>query len=73
MQLIKNIQTMLNKAGARDYEGKVLVVDGEWGPRTESAFINGLKLGGGTSAVDAEARNGLEQLKSTLSKIKAVL
>lgn len=54
MELIKNIQTMLNKAGARDYEGKSLVVDGIWGRRTESAFINGLKQGGSGGVSRAE-------------------
>jgi peptidoglycan hydrolase-like protein with peptidoglycan-binding domain len=38
MELVKALQTALNKAGFRDYEGKPLVVDGNLGPRTQSAL-----------------------------------
>lgn len=47
VELIKNLQTALNAAGAKDKNGAALKVDGVWGPLTESAFINGLRLGGG--------------------------
>jgi len=37
-QMVTDIQKALNDAGIPDYEGKALVVDGKWGPRTASAY-----------------------------------
>ncbi len=72
VELIKRLQTMLNKAGARDYQGKVLVVDGLWGTRTESAFIAGLKLGtGGT--VDAAARKTANDALAAANRANGML
>lgn len=81
VELVENLQTMLNKAGARDLDGKPLTVDGLWGPRTESAFIAGLKLGAaGGSGVDPAARQtagdalaAARQANGTLAKIKAAV
>jgi len=37
-EMIKDIQESLNDAEFTDYEGRALKLDGEWGPRTASAF-----------------------------------
>ena len=37
--LVKEVQTLLNKWEITDYEDKALVVDGVYGPRTDSAFV----------------------------------
>lgn len=35
---VEDLQTELNERGCKDYENKVLEVDGECGPRTNSAI-----------------------------------
>lgn len=40
-----DLQKTLNEMGAKDFEGKALVEDDEYGPRTQSAWINGMKQG----------------------------
>ncbi len=42
---VEDLQETLNKMGAKDHEGKALVVDGDFGPRTEAAWINGMEMG----------------------------
>lgn len=42
-QVVKGIQRALNAARFRDQDGRVLVVDGVWGSRTEFAFLAALK------------------------------
>jgi hypothetical protein len=66
MELITQIQTALNKAGAKDYEGKAIVVDGKWGPRTESAFINGLKLGGVAGVTETRVKTLIKAARLTI-------
>ncbi|MCP4229561.1 MAG: hypothetical protein GY771_05375 [bacterium] len=43
-ELVTNLQKALNTAGAKDRNGNKLKADGIWGPMTESAFVNGLRL-----------------------------
>ena len=43
MKLTKLIQEALNEVGFRDYQGKILRVDGIPGPRTKSAVVAALK------------------------------
>lgn len=49
------LQKALNKAGAKDYEGKTLKEDDVYGPRTESAWVAAME-GGSGSSVDQQAR-----------------
>lgn len=63
---VEELQETLNAMGAKDHEGKALVVDGEFGPRTQSAWINGMKMGGsgGITQTDADkryVRRGVQQ------------
>ncbi len=44
---VEELQETLNKMGAKDHEGKALVVDGDFGARSQSAWINGMRQGGG--------------------------
>lgn len=51
---VEDLQETLNAMGAKDHEGKALVVDGEYGPRTQSAWINGMKMGGSSGITQAQ-------------------
>ena len=74
VELIKDLQKMLKTAGATDYDNKVLVVDGVWGKRTESAFVAGLKLGGAaTGTVDAAARKTANDALAAANRSNGIL
>jgi hypothetical protein len=55
--LVRGIQEELNRAGHRDRDGRALVVDGVWGPRTQAAFGSALtRQTGGLTQAQADAR-----------------
>lgn len=69
---VRDLQEAINESGAKDYEGKPLVVDDVYGPRTQSAWINAWRLGTGGS-VDETARHEASTAKATADNAHARL
>ncbi len=67
---VKEFQGILNDAGQKGANGKVLAVDDVMGPNTRFALVNGFKHVG--KSIDSVARNLVNTLKARVDKLRNI-